>query len=36
MFECDVMAWDSGIYESKLLCGSINKHGMLTKNYIRV
>ena len=25
MFECDVMAWGSVIYKSKLLCGSINK-----------
>ena len=32
-FESDGMAWDSAIYMSKLLCGSINKHGMWTKNY---
>ena len=30
MFDCDVMAWDSAIYKSKLLYGSINEHGMLT------
>ena len=28
VFECDVMAWDSTIYKSKLLSRSINKHGM--------
>ena len=36
MFGCDVIAWDSVIYKSKLLSGSINKHGMLTKNYFRI
>ena len=30
------MAWESAIYKSKLLCGSINKHGMWTKNYFIV
>ena len=29
-------AWDSVIYKSKLLCGSINKHSIWTKNYVRV
>ena len=28
VFDYDVMAWDSVIYKSKLLCGIINKHGM--------
>ena len=32
VFDCDAMAWDSVIYKSKLLCGSINKHGTWTKN----
>ena len=36
MFECGVMAWESAIYKIKLLCESINKHGMLTKSYFRV
>ena len=36
MFECNVMAWESVIYKSKLLCESINKHDMLIKNYFRV
>ena len=26
MFECHIMACESVIYKSKLLCGSINKH----------
>ena len=25
---CDVIAWDSGFYKSKLICRSINRHGM--------
>ena len=28
VFDCEAMAWDSVIYKSKLLCGSINKHDM--------
>ena len=28
VFECDAIAWDSVIYKRKLLCGSINEHGM--------
>ena len=31
VLDCDAMAWDSVIYKSKLLCGSITKHGMWTK-----
>ena len=34
MFDCDVMAWESVIHKSKLLCGSINKHGMRTKKIL--
>ena len=30
------IAWNSVIYKSKLLCGSINKHGKRTKNYVRL
>ena len=30
------MACDSVIYKSKLLSGSINKHGMRTKKYLMV
>ena len=36
MFDCDAMAWESVIHKSKLLCGSINKHGMRTKKYFMV
>ena len=33
MFECVVIAWDSVIYKSKLLCGSINKHDIYLYTY---
>ena len=36
VFDCNAMAWNSVIHKSKLLCGSINKHGMWTKKYFMV